>query len=224
MTERASCDPSDRSKSWESQGLVSKTRREDLEARRVLILKYVSLERKEIREGIESLDSDVHIGEVSFEDVGGGLVDLLDEGSESSGEREVEGLAKTLRELGRDDEGFDAGPLRLVLGETNNLRDEFGEVGLVDGDRVGSEELAEEREGFGGERSGVGGSGGREGIGDSSADDDGLGFKASSKDGDEFSKEDESSLLGRERLGSELLEGLLEETGNLRLEERERTS
>lgn len=92
----------------------------------------VSLERKEIRQGIESLDADVHIGEVSFEDVGGGLVDLLDEGSETSGEREVEGLTETLCELGCDDEGLDAGPLRLILGETNDLRDELGQVGLVD--------------------------------------------------------------------------------------------
>ena len=130
-------------------------------------------------------------------------------------------MSKTLRELGRDDEGIDAGPLRLVLGETNDLRDELGEVRLVDCDRVSSEELAEEREGFGGERSGVGGSGGGEGIGDSSADDDSLRVETSSKDGDEFSKEDESSLLGRERLCSELLEDLLEETWNLRLEERE---
>lgn len=135
----------------------------------------------------------------------------------------MEGRSKALGELGRDNEGLDARSLGLVPSETDDLRDELGEVGLVDGNGVCGEELAQEREGLGGEESGVGGSGGGEGVGDSGTDDDGLGVESSSENSDEFSKEEEASLLGGEGLGSELLEDLLEEAGDLRLKEGDGT-
>lgn len=93
-------------------------------------------------------------------------------------------------------------------------------MGLVDLERVKREELAKEGKCLGRKEGSGGGSSCGKSLGHANADNGCLGLEAAVEDGAKLAEERETGLLCLDRLGSELLQDLLQETRGLGAKKR----